>query len=1083
MANNDVQRTLDRILAELKSGDSARCSSAIQELNTLDFSSPAIVRELEKLAAHPPDEELRRRAVQALTTRVHRFVHAKTNKLNSEDRALLLKQIQEWQEDGLLEASTADVIRQRYNFDIGISSAAPQPFDQAPSARISQGRPAPVIEKESAPPAVQQPAVPAGPPPSLLQTLLSEASIKIYLYLGAFFVIASALILAALVEAARLPVLTVATLVFGGSAIALRRRLPQPSFALFIVFSFLLPIDANVLVERTGLSDPALSTYWTILFLIMAGIWGFSVWFYESRFFSAVAFVSLSLAFYRAGNIFSAEAESQIFLGMLASLVGLAGTWVLRKWKDDKFSSFVFWLAQLQVLGLLFISLITATVHVFVSDIFNAWWILIALTWLAAAFFYVLSDLLTPTFFFPWMAVAALLPLPWFFLETFTVTQPAYVLGFWVWGTVLALTSEAVFQLSFDKIKKYHWALLTGSISLFLTAVVIALDWDKPGLTFAILALTALVYTALHLLRPRWYVWSVALLSGLFAYFMFFQLPIIERLEVPFVYQFLIASILLVLPELFAGSPLSLKSETRWPAITLGIFVSIFGMTLALADLDHTGRGALALIIYAVLFTLHALHSKQEWLGYFAAATESLALIYVLDDLNLDLRLPALTLLSALYYATGFFFRRRADEMKAWGNVLINSALTLGVLLSLTSLALSKETSGWYVILIALLFLVETFARPLLWLELAVETLLSFALYLILGDFHVTYIGHFLFGASLIWLGGDLIFSRLNQGRRIHRSITLGAGYFLAFISTFALWDVSNPITPTIYYSLYAVFFALYAYLQDEPRLGYLATVPLPLALIKFCDTLNFEKWIFLLIALAVLYYLSGYWLRRNQKAEGWHEMLLYSGLGLGVLTSFAAPFQGGLDASIPVAIAATLFAAEGFARRNVWWALPANALYLMSYFMILAELNVDEPQYYSIGAALLGMLMHYLLTSAGSKTGAFITGMLSQLVLLGTTYIQMFSTEKLSFFFVLFVQSLVVLAYGLIQRSRSLVITPIAFAVLGVITVVYSALKGLGPVILIGSTGILLLMAGIAAVLMRERITRLGEQLSEWKP
>jgi len=189
------------------------------------------------------------------------------------------------------------------------------------------------------------------------------------------------------------------------------------------------------------------------------------------------------------------------------------------------------------------------------------------------------------------------------------------------------------------------------------------------------------------------------------------------------------------------------------------------------------------------------------------------------------------------------------------------------------------------------------------------------------------------------------------------------------------------------------------------------------------------------------------------------------------------------LDASIPAAITATLFAAEAFARRNIWWALPANALYLVSYFMILLELKVEEPQYYSIGAALLGMLMHYLLTRAGSKTGALIAGMLSQLVLLGTTYIQMVAANKLSFFFVLFIQSMIVLIYGLIQRSRSLVITPIVFAVLGVMTVIYSALKGLGPVILIGSTGVLLLMAGIVAVLLRERITRIGEQLSEWKP
>jgi hypothetical protein len=262
-----------------------------------------------------------------------------------------------------------------------------------------------------------------------------------------------------------------------------------------------------------------------------------------------------------------------------------------------------------------------------------------------------------------------------------------------------------------------------------------------------------------------------------------------------------------------------------------------------------------------------------------------------------------------------------------------------------------------------------------------------------------------------------------------------------------------------------------------------MATGFLPLAVIKFCEVVNIEKWIFPLIALALLYYVTGYWLRRNRKTNGWDSMLRYSGLALGVLTSFSAPFQGGLDAAIPVALAATLFAVEAFALRNAWWVLPANALYLLSYFMILTELNVDEPQFFSIGAALLGIVMHALLTRAGSRTGAFIMGMLSQFVLLGTTYIQMASTERLLFFVILFVQGLIVLVYGLIQRSRSLVFAPIVFVVLGVVTVIYSALKGLGTVILIGSTGVVLLLAGIIAVLLRERITRLSEQLSDWRP
>ena len=104
---------------------------------------------------------------------------------------------------------------------------------------------------------------------------------------------------------------------------------------------------------------------------------------------------------------------------------------------------------------------------------------------------------------------------------------------------------------------------------------------------------------------------------------------------------------------------------------------------------------------------------------------------------------------------------------------------------------------------------------------------------------------------------------------------------------------------------------------------------------------------------------------------------------------------------------------------------------------MILFELKVDQPQFYSVGAALLGMLMHYLLMRAGSNTGAFITGMVSQLVLLSTTYIQMVGNNSLGYFSALFFQSLVVLAYGLVIRSRSLVFTPIAFVVLGVFTVV----------------------------------------------
>jgi len=49
MSNKNVQATLDRLLGELKSGIKERELAAIQELETVNFSSEAIVLQLEKL--------------------------------------------------------------------------------------------------------------------------------------------------------------------------------------------------------------------------------------------------------------------------------------------------------------------------------------------------------------------------------------------------------------------------------------------------------------------------------------------------------------------------------------------------------------------------------------------------------------------------------------------------------------------------------------------------------------------------------------------------------------------------------------------------------------------------------------------------------------------------------------------------------------------------------------------------------------------------------------------------------------------------------------------------------------------------
>jgi hypothetical protein len=133
------------------------------------------------------------------------------------------------------------------------------------------------------------------------------------------------------------------------------------------------------------------------------------------------------------------------------------------------------------------------------------------------------------------------------------------------------------------------------------------------------------------------------------------------------------------------------------------------------------------------------------------------------------------------------------------------------------------------------------------------------------------------------------------------------------------------------------------------------------------------------------------------------------------------------------------------------------------------------------VGAAALGLLQHYLLRRGGQKTAAFIMGVLSQLVLLGTSYIQMVQTGELKYFFLLLFQFLAMLAYGIVVHSRSLIIAPIAIVVLAVLTILYDALKNLSLVIIIGVIGLILLTLGILAVVMRERITSMAERFSDW--
>jgi hypothetical protein len=1076
MSEPTIQEILNRLLENLKSEDAVRQLDSLRELGTVNFSSDAIVRQLEKLALGE-NESVRTAALDALDLKTSQFVVSKRTLLIKNVRQILLDQIESWQEDGLIEPQRAEVLKRKYDFDIKSGKSI-----TAPTSKVEF--PAPKAVEPAAPQPVKTTPAPAVERASLTQTLLSETSIKIYLYLGAFFVIIAAAILAALVESARLPTLLMATLTFAGGAVGLRKRLPQPSFALAIVFSFLLPIDANVIADSLALSLRGNHIYWTLVFLFVAIIWTLGTWFYASRLFSFVAFVALLLAAFRFGNIFDASANWAIFSFAVTNLLGSLAIFALKKWKDTKFILPIFLLAQLVQIMLLFISLITTLGEDIVGINANADWIAAALTWILAAAFYAASDSLIPFLLFPWTAAASLSLLPWLVLSAFDATPPAILTGFAIWGSLATFTSEFVRRSERPAWTKYHFPLLSLSLPLFFTAICIGFG-ESTTLGFTACLGTAIVYTLANFIRPRWYVWMTALLAGVGAYFTFFALPFMEDVNVQFTYQLLGASLLLLIPELFFKQALSFARTWNWPPVALGTLLTSFCLVGALLspldDRTQFGNTAIILTVYALLFAGYALRFKQPLIAYGGTISLTLAIIHALQHFDRTWWLPALTALAILYCAAGFLLARR-EETKPWSPMLVISGLVLGALVSVVSVFTLKETGGWYALVIAALFVLEMFTRKNGYLEIFVESVLSIALILFLNDFQVEEFAFYLFGLSLLWLTCDAVFKLTFTFRKLELPIKI-IGALLTLISALFLVTELNGLSATaVCFGVYTLFLAGYAWLHKEPLFGYASTLAFALTVYYTLEAVNFEAWIHPQIAVATLYYAAGFFLRRTGKAKGWDSTLLFSGLGLGTFVALLAPSQmGGLEKALPIAIAATFYAAEAFARKNVWLGFPANGLYLISYFAILSQLNVDEPQFYSVGAAALGLFQHYLLRRANQKTAAFIMGVVSQLVLLGTSYIQMVDTGELTYYFLLLFQFLAMLVYGIVVRSRSLIIAPIAIVVLATLTILYNALKDLSLVIIIGVTGIILLGLGILAVVMRERITNLAERFSDW--
>jgi len=1068
------EKILASIHTDLKAATVQTRLNAIKKLLEQKFSSPAILRTLEQMALKDKSKPVREAALQALSSPTHRYIQGRTTKLKRKERQIILDEINEWEDQEVIQADQADIIRHRYDFDL-------RPVTPPQDAQTPPTQPEPATIKDVSP-------QPETPRPGLTQTLLSETSIKIALYLGAFFVIAAAAILAAVVEAARLPILFVATVLFAGGAVITRKRLPQPSFALFIVFSFLLPTDANVLADVLNLSGKANSGYWFAVMAVMALIWGFSTWFYTSRLFSVAAFIALGISVFRLGEFFD-ELEIYALLFSFVTLIGLGGAYILKRWQSQKFSMPLLILVQIAQLSLNAFAF--AAIAIRLDDFPSAWNLASAIFWLLTAGFYVLSDQAFTFVLFPWLAGISLYLVPLAFMMIFDVEALPIAVVTGVWGGLLAFGSEVLRRAQGDKFRRYVLPLLVTSILVTLTATLIGYS-EEVSYGFGFILATAILYVVLHILKPRVYLWTTAILLGLGAYFTFFALPFMDDLDIFAGYQLLGASLLLLMPDLFLTPDLSANKTWRWPLRILGGLLAFINLGLLLPlSTENTGAVAIAYGIYTLFFALYALKFDKAWLGYIATASAALGVTFALQHFEIDAWLPVLTGLSVIYYSAGYILGRN-EEQAPWSGMLRYSGLVLTSLVSALAIITFKEYSGWYALVTALMFGVEMLSRRFGLAEAGVQLFLAGGVYMLLQEADIAR-GYQWLGIGLALLGTDLILSLTYTDKRLIAWFSRGLGALVVVINTLDLLiNNSEPQVAAICFAIYLLFFLAQAYLYRLPLLGYGFTLYSILTVITTLKAFDQDRWLLPVTTLAVTYYAAGFFLRKRkmEDVERFESDILSfdlpfilwtSGLGAGLLATIVVPVQGGLSAAIPVAVTATMVAVEAFDRHNVWLGFPANLLYLMAYFILLIELNVDKPQFFSIATALLGLLMHYLLTRAGSRTGAFITGMVSQLVLLGTTYIQFVSTERFAFFFALFFQAIIVLVYGVVIRSRSLVITPIIFAVLSVMTVLYGLLEGILPVILIGCTGLILLLLGILAVVLRDRVKQISERFNDW--
>ncbi|MBI2330756.1 MAG: hypothetical protein HYU84_01000, partial [Chloroflexi bacterium] len=553
------------------------------------------------------------------------------------------------------------------------------------------------------------------------------------------------------------------------------------------------------------------------------------------------------------------------------------------------------------------------------------------------------SDELYPFFAFPWLTAATFIPMPWFITAAFDLESLGAAIVFFVWGAILAIVSEPA--LRFERIKKYALPTLLACMPSLALAVFIGFIHETwLGMTLALG--TAILFTGLHILQTRWWLWALALLNAIITYFAFFELEFIQKLDIFFSYELVGVTILFLLPDLFLKKDWNHSPQWRLPLRMPGA-AFLFITSITLLTQSQSGHVAVGFITFTLFCTAYALSYRNSYIGYLSAVYLPLAVVYALDAFNLDAWLPALSALAVLYYVVGFAIRRN----ETWAVMLRNSGMALGVILSVTALIAEKESGGWYTLLMGSLFIAEMRVRQNGWFEIGAPILFTSGAFLILRDFNVNQSHFHLLVYSLIWIFTDLLNHLTFPHSRPTNTIIRGIGGVMAVLNMITIPINAIALDATICYGTYTLAFVLCAFVYRKAWLGYIPAATLPLTIFFALNHFNADAWLPALTGLAVLYFIAGLAFRAK---ENWSLMLRNSALALGSIVSIAALVTLKETGGWYAFAAGLLFIAEMSLRKNGWLEPGAPVLFTIGVFLVLHDFKVERIPYHLLAYSLI---------------------------------------------------------------------------------------------------------------------------------